>query len=215
MADSLWGVEANYLHRFMTCHDGGTVRDAPRRPLPASSTTASISRPATTPPTLRSTRRPLRILAESYWRPKPTTTSSARRSDCGTSRSKAGGCSIPRAASSPGINCQNFRQNVNMGPELSPNPSPSGTGSVSRRSSRWPCRRRKPPTRRYASEFSPIIEMRPGSPLPDHPGDLVPRRLDGMFDRRHRPRQQRHLLPDSGRWGSTPPRTAKRSSSTA
>ena len=42
-----------------------------------------------------------------------------------------------------------------------------------------------------------------GRPVPDHPRHLLPRRLDGHLDGRHRPGQRHDRLPRSPPWAST------------
>ncbi len=159
MADSLWGVEANYVHRFMTCHDGGTfemllggryLEFNERFNFASGDNPADVA--VNTPASS--------YLAESSW--ETDADNHIIGPEIGLRYFKKQGRWMFNTEGRfvPGINCQNFRQNVNMGPELSPNPSPSGTGSVSPPFQPLAL----PPTQTtnsaFASEFSPIIEMR-------------------------------------------------------
>jgi hypothetical protein len=59
-----------------------------------------------------------------------------------------------------GINCQNFHQYVDMGPELNPNPSPAGAPRPSPPFQPLALSATTTTNSAYVTEFSPIVELR-------------------------------------------------------
>jgi hypothetical protein len=149
----LWGVEANYIHRFMTCHDGGTfemflggryveLNERYNFTCGDNPTGVAVNTPASS------------YLADSAWETDADNHIVGPEIGLRYFRKQGRWTFDGESRFTAGINLQNFHQYVNMGPELNPsnNPPPPFQPLA------------LPPTvttsSAFVDEFSPVCELR-------------------------------------------------------